>query len=100
MKEVLTPLLVMERMVEKLQQKYPEHEYKEEGIIQFHLTHDHKNIDCYLKSDLTALKFFQGISENPTVTVKSTFYNWLDLDRKITRLNSSHVALFRIPYFA
>jgi len=79
MKAVLSPLLVMEKMVEKLQQKYPLHEKKAEGIIQFHLKHQNENIDCYIKSDLDTLSFHEGIDSNPTVSVKSTFYNWLDL---------------------
>ena len=79
MKEVLTPLLVMEKMVEKLQQKYPLHKEKAEGTIQFHLKHENENVDCFIKSDLESLKFFEGINDNPTVIVKSTFYNWLDL---------------------
>lgn len=79
MKDSLTPLSIMELMVEKLQQKYPDHEYKKEGIIQFHLKHEKEQVNCYIKSDKETLQFNKGIANNPTVTVKSTFYNWLDL---------------------
>ncbi len=79
MKEILPPLLIMEKMVEKLQSYYPSHEHKKEGTIQFNLKHLEKSIDCYIKSDKESLNFFEGIVENPTVTVKSSFYDWLDL---------------------
>ncbi|OFX23080.1 MAG: hypothetical protein A2041_06130 [Bacteroidetes bacterium GWA2_31_9b] len=79
MKELLTPLKIMENMVDKLQQSYPKHEKKAEGIIQFHLKHNNENIDCYIQSDFERLTFRKGIANNPTVTVKSTFYNWLNL---------------------
>lgn len=79
MKEVLSPLHIMSKMVEKLQTYYPMHENKSEGVIQFHLKHLNHTIDCYIKSDEKELVFHQGTSANPTVTVKSTFYNWLDL---------------------
>jgi putative sterol carrier protein/FMN-dependent NADH-azoreductase len=79
MKEVLSPLDVMEKMVEKLQKLYVNHNHKAEGIIQFHLKHFKENIDCYIISDFESLLFRVGVSQNPTVTVKSTFYNWLDL---------------------
>ena len=79
MKELLSPILIMEKMVEKLNQAYPNHKGKAEGIIQFHLTHDNDNIDCYIKSDHESLTLFEGVSNKPTVTVKSSFYDWLDL---------------------
>ncbi|HAF30121.1 MAG TPA: hypothetical protein DCG75_13855 [Bacteroidales bacterium] len=79
MKEVLSPLDIMRNMVEKLQTFYPTHDKKAGGIIQFHLRHLNENIDCYIKSDEKELRFFEGTAINPTVTVKSTFYNWLDL---------------------
>lgn len=79
MKEALSPLPIMEKMVEKLQQSYPTHEKKANGIIQFHLTHNNEKVDCYIQSDHKELTLYKGIALNPTVTVKSTFYNWLDL---------------------
>jgi len=79
MKEALTPFPVMEKMVEKLQKYYPSHDKKNEGIIQFNLTHKDEVFDCFIKADYKELRFFQGIGDNPTVTVKATFYNWLDL---------------------
>ena len=79
MKEPLSPMLIMERMVEALQKMYPKHPKKAEGIIQFLLKHNGSIIECYIKADFNELKFFEGIADNPDVTVKSTFYNWLDL---------------------
>lgn len=79
MKEALKPMAIMEMMVDKLQEKYADHKPKAEGIIQFHLTHNEEKIDCYINSDNTKLQFVEGIANDPTVTIKSTFYNWLDL---------------------
>jgi len=79
MKEMLSPLHIMEKMVNKLQTYYPTHDYKREGSIQFHLRHESQVVDCYIRVDDESLKFGQGIVENPTVTVKTKFYNWLDL---------------------
>ncbi|MFC2152954.1 NAD(P)H-dependent oxidoreductase [Bacteroidota bacterium] len=79
MKEVLSPIPIMEKMVDKLQQYYPSHNQKAEGVIQFHLIHEDENIDCYIESNFKELKLTEGIYSNPTVTVKSSFYNWLDL---------------------
>ncbi len=79
MKEALSPYPIMEKMVEKLQYYYPNHDHKSEGVIQFHLSHENETIDCYIQADNNELKFFKGVSSDPTVTVKSSFYNWLDL---------------------
>ena len=79
MKEYLSPIPIMEKMVEKLQQLYPTHDNKAEGIIQFQLQHNKENIQCYIQCDYTDLKFYNGKAEKPTVTIKSSFYDWLDL---------------------
>ena len=79
MKETITPISIMELMVDKLQQKYPEHDHKREGIIQFHLKHEDERIDCFIESTQENLIFNEGVADNPTVIVKSSFYNWLDL---------------------
>lgn len=79
MKEILSPISIMENMVEKLQKLYINHDQKAEGIIQFHLKHNSEIIDCFIKADLEKLELNQGVAEDSTVTVKSTFYNWLDL---------------------
>ena len=79
MKEMLTPLQIMENMVNKLQQSYPKHDKKAEGVIQFYLKHENENINCFIQSDFEKLSFYKGVAQNPTVTVKSTFYNWLNL---------------------
>jgi len=79
MKELLSPIAIMEKMVEKLNGAYPGHPQKAEGIIQFHLNHENEEIDCYITSDYHSLSLVKGIAEKPTVTVKSSFYNWLDL---------------------
>jgi putative sterol carrier protein/FMN-dependent NADH-azoreductase len=79
MKEILSPISIMENMVEKLQKLYQNHDQKAEGIIQFHLKHKNEIIDCFIKADLEKLEFNQGVAKDSTVIVKSTFYNWLDL---------------------
>lgn len=79
MKEILSPISIMEKMVEKLQKLYTNHDQKAEGIIQFHLKHNNEIIDCFIKSDLERLVLYEGVTEKSTVIVKSTFYNWLDL---------------------
>ncbi len=79
MKDMLTPLEIMEKMVEKLQAWYPTHNYKKEGSIQFHLKHNTSVVECYIKATKESLTFYHGITDHPTVSVKSTFYNWLDL---------------------
>ncbi|MDA3954342.1 MAG: NAD(P)H-dependent oxidoreductase [Bacteroidales bacterium] len=79
MKEILSPKSVMEKMVDKLQKLYLNHDQKAEGIIQFHLKHNSESIDCFIQSDFENLILKEGVAENPTVTVKSSFYNWLDL---------------------
>lgn len=75
----MSPYSVMEKMVEKLQSYYPNHDKKKEGTIQFNLIHENECIDCYIKSDDKELKYFKGINDNPTVAVKASFYNWLGL---------------------
>jgi len=79
MKEIQPPLSIMEKMVDRLQEYYPNHNVKSNGIIQFHFTHENTKVDCYIKSDENMLQLQKGIAENPTVTVKSSFYNWLKL---------------------
>ncbi|MCB2196279.1 MAG: NAD(P)H-dependent oxidoreductase [Bacteroidetes bacterium] len=79
MKEMLTPLEVMERMVQKLQNYYATHDYKKEGSIQFLLEHKRIPVNCYIIANKESLAFHQGRIDNPTVSVKGTFYNWLAL---------------------
>lgn len=79
MKQALEPLDIMEMMVDKLQLQYPDHDYKKEGIIQFHLKYKTESIDCYIKANHEKLEFHEGISEQSDVIVKSSFYNWLGL---------------------
>lgn len=79
MKETLTPKKIMEMMVDKLHQKYPDHDYKKEGIIQFHLKYDGEILDCFIEADKEKLILKEGVSDNATVTVNSHFYNWLNL---------------------
>ena len=79
MKENLSPISIMEKMVEKLQQSYSSHDNKAEGILQFQLKHNKENIQCYIQADYKELKLHIGKAENPTVTIKSSFYDWLDL---------------------
>ncbi|MDY6800531.1 MAG: NAD(P)H-dependent oxidoreductase [Bacteroidota bacterium] len=79
MKEVLTPIAIMQNMVDKLQNFYPNHDQKANGIIQFYFTHENKNYNCYIQSNHNTLKLFEGIAEDPNVSVRSSFYHWLDL---------------------
>ena len=79
MKEKLSPISIMEKMVEKLQQSYISHDNKAEGILQFQLKHNKEIILCYIQADYKELKLHIGEAGNPTVTIKSSFYDWLDL---------------------
>jgi putative NADPH-quinone reductase/putative sterol carrier protein len=79
MKEILTPLEVMERMVQKLQTYYNTHDYKKEGSIQFCLNHKGSDVNCYIVASKESLTFQKGQIDDPTVSVKGTFYNWLAL---------------------
>ncbi|PLX17175.1 MAG: hypothetical protein C0597_07295 [Marinilabiliales bacterium] len=79
MKADITPLDIMEKMVIKLQTYYPTHNYKKEGSIQFHLKHNEQIIDCYILTNKGSLTFKTGIIQNPTVSVRSTLYNCIDL---------------------
>ena len=85
MKEIPTPYQVMEELAENISKVYPQKSEKTEGAIQFHLTHGDDKIDCYLKADLHDVMLYEGTIANPTVTLKSTLYHWLDLAAK--RLN-------------
>ena len=69
----------METMVAKLQQAYPEHDKRADGIIQFHFNHNSHKIDCYMQSVNNNLKFYEGVADDPTVSIKSSFYDWLKL---------------------
>lgn len=79
MKEIYTPLEIMERMVQKLQNYYISHDYKKEGSIQFFLNHYGKSINGYILAGKESLVFHPGQIDHPTVSVKGTFYNWLAL---------------------
>ena len=73
MKEIQPPLSIMEKMVDRLQEYYPNHNVRSNGIIQFHFTHENTRVDCYIKSDENMLQLQKGIAENPTVTVNHLF---------------------------
>lgn len=79
MKELQSPYEIMEKMVEKLQENYPSHKKRLNGTIQFYFTHNGSVVNCYIESNKEQLKLFSGLVEKPTVSVKSTFYNWLKL---------------------
>lgn len=79
MKELLSPYQIMELMVEKIRENYPGHDNKAEGTIQFYLNHKGENVYCYIKTDLNDVYLREGVVENPTATIKCSFYNWLAL---------------------
>ncbi|MBI9052824.1 MAG: NAD(P)H-dependent oxidoreductase [Bacteroidales bacterium] len=79
MKEIQSPYNIMVTMVDRLQEHYPNHNERSDGTIQFHFTHEKTKIDCYIESNNDLLQLRNGIAPNPTVTVKSSFYNWLKL---------------------
>ncbi len=85
MKEIPTPYQVMEELAGSISKAYSKKSEKTEGAIQFHLTHGDEKIDCYLQADLRDVMLYEGTIANPTVTLKSTLYHWLDLAAK--RLN-------------
>ncbi|MHA1465325.1 MAG: NAD(P)H-dependent oxidoreductase [Candidatus Heimdallarchaeaceae archaeon] len=79
MKNLPTPLEVLENMFSYIIENYPAKEEKEEGTIQFFLAHKGEEIECYIEANSKELIFSEGIIKNPTVTLWSTLYNWLDL---------------------
>jgi len=79
MKELQSPYQIMEKMVEKLQENYPNHSKRSQGIIQFYFTHKSKNIDCFIESSETTLILKPGLAESSNVSIKTSFYNWLNL---------------------
>jgi len=85
MKQLLTPYQVMQELVKTLNKAYLKKTKKTEGVIQFYLTHKKNKINCYLQVNYQKLVLHEGIYKNPTVTLTSSFYNWLDLASK--RLN-------------
>jgi len=78
-KEIPTPFKIIENMVAKLQMAYPEHDKQADAIIQFHFTHKNQKIDCYMQSKNNELKLFDGIADDPTVSIKCSFYDWFKL---------------------
>jgi len=78
-KEIPTPFKIMENMVSKLQLAYTLHEKRADGIIQFHFIHKKQKIDCYMQSTDNQLKLFEGEAENPTVSIRCSFYDWFKL---------------------
>lgn len=85
MKKVLSPIEVMAELTSYMIDAYSTHEPKIEGAIQFLLEHKGEKTECYLKTDLVEMVFSEGIIENPTVTLQSSLYDWLDLSAN--RLN-------------
>ncbi|MGE0090176.1 MAG: NAD(P)H-dependent oxidoreductase [Bacteroidales bacterium] len=79
MKEIPTPLKIMENMVAKLQLAYPMHEKRADGIIQFYFTHKGQNIDCYMQSLNNELRLINGVATKPTVSIQCSFYDWFKL---------------------
>jgi len=79
MKNLPTPLEVLENMFSYIIENYSSSEEKEEGTIQFSLTHEGEEIECYLEANLEEMIFSEGKIENPNVTLSSTLYNWIDL---------------------
>ena len=85
MKENQSAIQVMETLTDFMINAYSTLDIKVEGSIQFFLTHEGKKANCYLKTDLEKMTFSEGIISNPTVSIHSTLYYWLDLAAK--RLN-------------
>jgi len=79
MKDLPTPLEVLENMFSYTIENYSAKEEKEEGAIQFFLTHKGEEVECYLEVNLEKMTFSKGRIDNPDVTLSSTLYNWLDL---------------------
>jgi len=79
MKTIPTSMEVLSNLFNYISEGYSTLEEKEEGTIQLFLTHEGEKIECYLEADLKELKYVEGRIKNPTVTLSSTLYNWLDL---------------------
>lgn len=85
MKKTLTPINTMENLTKYITEAYSASNKKTEGSIQFLLKHEGTEINCFLQVNKEEMTFSEGMIKNPTVTLQSTLYNWLDLAAK--RLN-------------
>jgi len=85
MKRSPTPSKILRDLFNTVIAIYSDLEEKKEGSVQFFLTHEGEMINCYIKTDLNEMIYSEGIIKNPTVTLHSTLYNWLDL--AASRLN-------------
>lgn len=78
-KELKSPFGIMQSMTEILDAQYPAHRKKGEGIIQFYFSHENQEWICHIRADSNCLKFCTGEASYPAVTLKCSFYHWLDL---------------------
>ncbi|MDR3366365.1 MAG: NAD(P)H-dependent oxidoreductase [Prevotellaceae bacterium] len=78
-KTLKSPYEVMQSMVEILDAQYSAHNQKGTGIIQLYFFHQHQEWICHVKADEHHLEFCTGVADNPTVTLRCSFFRWLDL---------------------
>jgi multimeric flavodoxin WrbA/putative sterol carrier protein len=79
-KELKSPYGIMRAIVETLNEHYPRHHRKGNGIIRFDFLHKNRPWPCYIKADEKHLTFHEGTPDTPAeVTLQCSFFHWLDL---------------------
>lgn len=85
MKTMPTPWSVMEMLATDMAKAYAGKAEKAVGGIQFDFTHENERILCALVADGSKLELVEGRVDNPVVSLKSSFCDWLDLAGKKLR---------------
>jgi multimeric flavodoxin WrbA/putative sterol carrier protein len=78
-KNLKSPYEVMQSMVEILDAQYPAHKEKGNGTIRFYFSYKNQEWPCHLKVDENHIEFHVGDTDNPTVTLRCHFFQWLSL---------------------
>jgi multimeric flavodoxin WrbA/putative sterol carrier protein len=79
MKAMPTSWAVMEELTMNIAKAYAEKPEQAVGSIQFRFPRENEFIECALVADGTTIRLVKGLVDNPTVLLKSSFYDWLDL---------------------
>jgi multimeric flavodoxin WrbA/putative sterol carrier protein len=82
MKAVPTPWEVMKELAKNITKAYEQKSEKGIGSIQFYFTHKDEKFSWYLTANGTDLQLFEGEADQTVVTLRSSFYDWLDLAGK------------------
>jgi hypothetical protein len=79
MKTMPTAWSVMELLTADIAKSYARKSEQVVGSIQFLFTHGNEIIECALVADGSVIMLVEGKVESPTVSLRSSFYDWLDL---------------------